>query len=256
MNMLLTGGLPTPWASMTYRSEVRTSGKSGVCIGFCLAPLLSDLLLAHFDRKLNDELRATPVTKVFRCCTKMGKLPGCGATFGIRERWRRRYDALSVHGKQTAFFNPEEKELLPSVSLLPLRGPFPSWSDQAHQTTALCSHDNTWLLQSSSQSGSRTRYHRATGTKLYTWKSVESNTHQCSYCPYNSCRRIDLEKHVRTHTGEKPYKCSCCPCAFTQRPHLKVHMRSHTGEKPFVCGLCASAFKWKHQLVKHKKQQH
>lgn len=63
----------------------------------------------------------------------MGKLPGRGATFGIRERWRRRYDALSVHGKQTAFFNPEEKELLPSVSLLPLRGPFPSWSDQARE---------------------------------------------------------------------------------------------------------------------------
>lgn len=37
--------------------------KTGVCTGSCLAPLLSDLLLA---RKLKGELSATNATKVFR----------------------------------------------------------------------------------------------------------------------------------------------------------------------------------------------
>lgn len=38
----------------------------GICIGSCLAPVLSDLLLAHLDRQLQDTLSGHSVLKVFR----------------------------------------------------------------------------------------------------------------------------------------------------------------------------------------------
>lgn len=40
--------------------------REGVCIGSCLAPFLSDLYLAHYDRVLRTRLEATMVDKVFR----------------------------------------------------------------------------------------------------------------------------------------------------------------------------------------------
>ncbi len=48
----------------------------------------------------------------------------------------------------------------------------------------------------------------------------------CTYCPFSTNRKSNIERHLRTHTGEKPFPCAVCGFRFGQRSHLNVHMRN------------------------------
>ncbi|XP_042877545.1 zinc finger protein 513-like [Penaeus japonicus] len=62
--------------------------------------------------------------------------------------------------------------------------------------------------------------------------------HQCPYCTYTTVRKDHMTKHVRTHTGEKPFMCPHCPFRSCTKNTMNNHVRIHTGEKPYSCTLC------------------
>lgn len=76
----------------------------------------------------------------------------------------------------------------------------------------------------------------------------------CSYCGKVFTSRPNRERHVRYHTGEKPYKCDLCTASFLRGDDLKYHRTTkHADIKPFTCGACQASFSLPKDLEKHLK---
>ncbi|XP_041665871.1 zinc finger and BTB domain-containing protein 8B [Cheilinus undulatus] len=72
---------------------------------------------------------------------------------------------------------------------------------------------------------------------------VPVKLHKCPFCPYTAKQKGIMKRHIRCHTGERPFPCPMCGKRFTRQEHLRSHALSvHRHYWPVSCKSCRRTF--------------
>lgn len=94
-------------------------------------------------------------------------------------------------------------------------------------------------------------------------KTKQNNVQQaalvtvCEYCGKVFDRKENYKTHLKfIHFKIRDQECKLCGKIFVVKGGLTRHMKSHTGIKPFKCDLCSKAFSENANLKIHKQKMH
>ena len=76
-------------------------------------------------------------------------------------------------------------------------------------------------------------------TKL---NSKDKRRFECSFCGNKFIRASHLYRHIRIHTGVKPYLCPICKNRFARSDYVSAHILHHYNNKIHHCWVCGKGY--------------
>ncbi|KAH8283964.1 hypothetical protein KR054_005856 [Drosophila jambulina] len=94
---------------------------------------------------------------------------------------------------------------------------------------------------------------------LYKHKMIHDNETkrlECQVCGFKTRTKAHLERHTRSHTGDKPFACPVCNKRFSQMYNMKAHLREHESpgtnrHRRFHCSKCTHTFINEQNYISH-----
>uniref|UniRef100_UPI00358DE9D7 zinc finger Y-chromosomal protein 1-like n=1 Tax=Myxine glutinosa TaxID=7769 RepID=UPI00358DE9D7 len=99
-------------------------------------------------------------------------------------------------------------------------------------------------------------HHQSSSVKLGSRHPTPS-PHSCPLCPYQTAEAGLLSQHLSTvHSQSLPHLCQHCGKGFRHPSELRKHVRSHSGERPYACDLCTYRSAQAYNLQMHIRARH